>query len=269
MEVQNAGLGEGILRDLNDEINKLVREKRHWEIRIRDLGGRDYTKMTSSEPGEDSYSHGIVYRYYGAAKNLPGFFGFCSCRHLYFVSSFSLSHLILSFFKKIGKTGVKELLASRDAEQREREQIKKFKRTRAELYRGLDCNYYGFRDDEDGVLEILEAEAESKARKMLVEKALSNRSTNGAQSSESESTSTADVGKNHHVDDQATKETNEAALMTDTLKINPSQHSFVSHVPLPDERLFEMHHPSYPAYQSISTRLTNCCVSPSRHFAEK
>lgn len=30
------------IRDLNDEINKLFREKRHWENRIKELGGSDY-----------------------------------------------------------------------------------------------------------------------------------------------------------------------------------------------------------------------------------
>lgn len=37
-----AGLGEFRIRDLNDEINKLLREKRHWEVRIKELGGPDY-----------------------------------------------------------------------------------------------------------------------------------------------------------------------------------------------------------------------------------
>ena len=38
-----AGLGEFRLRDLNDEINKLLREKGHWEVRIRELGGPDHS----------------------------------------------------------------------------------------------------------------------------------------------------------------------------------------------------------------------------------
>lgn len=37
-----AGLGEFRIRDLNDEINKLLREKRHWEDRIKELEGPDY-----------------------------------------------------------------------------------------------------------------------------------------------------------------------------------------------------------------------------------
>ena len=45
MEIQNAALGEHKLRDLNDEINKLIREKGHWERRILELGGPDYRKV--------------------------------------------------------------------------------------------------------------------------------------------------------------------------------------------------------------------------------
>ena len=40
-QIQNAGLGEHRIRDLNDQINKLLREKKHWEIRIKELGGTD------------------------------------------------------------------------------------------------------------------------------------------------------------------------------------------------------------------------------------
>ncbi|KAI3505542.1 hypothetical protein L1887_27674 [Cichorium endivia] len=37
-EIQNDGLGEHRLRNLNDEINKLIREKGYWEWRIVELG---------------------------------------------------------------------------------------------------------------------------------------------------------------------------------------------------------------------------------------
>lgn len=40
-----AGLGEFRIRDLNDEINKLLREKGHWEVRIKELGGPDYGRV--------------------------------------------------------------------------------------------------------------------------------------------------------------------------------------------------------------------------------
>ena len=45
-QIQNAGLGEFKIRDLNDEINKLLREKRHWENRIIELGGRDMRRRS-------------------------------------------------------------------------------------------------------------------------------------------------------------------------------------------------------------------------------
>jgi pre-mRNA-splicing factor ISY1 len=37
-----AGLGEFRIRDLNDHINKLLREKQHWQDRIVELGGTNY-----------------------------------------------------------------------------------------------------------------------------------------------------------------------------------------------------------------------------------
>ncbi|KAL3567741.1 hypothetical protein D5086_030392 [Populus alba] len=46
-EIQNEGLGEHRLRDLNDEINKLIREKSHWERRIVELGGPNYAKHSA------------------------------------------------------------------------------------------------------------------------------------------------------------------------------------------------------------------------------
>lgn len=39
-----AGLSDYEVRDLNDEINKLMREKRHWENQIVALGGANYRR---------------------------------------------------------------------------------------------------------------------------------------------------------------------------------------------------------------------------------
>ncbi|XP_054372070.1 pre-mRNA-splicing factor ISY1 homolog isoform X4 [Molothrus ater] len=73
-QIQNAGLGEFRIRDLNDEINKLLREKGHWEYRIKELGGPDYArigpKMLDHEGKEVPGNRG--YKYFGAAKDLPG-----------------------------------------------------------------------------------------------------------------------------------------------------------------------------------------------------
>lgn len=53
MDIQNPGLGEHRLRDLNDEINKLIREKGHWEARILELGGPNYAKTAPKVTDED------------------------------------------------------------------------------------------------------------------------------------------------------------------------------------------------------------------------
>jgi Isy1-like splicing family len=39
-----AGLTDYEVRDLNDEINKMMREKRHWENQIIALGGANYRR---------------------------------------------------------------------------------------------------------------------------------------------------------------------------------------------------------------------------------
>lgn len=69
-----AGLGEFRIRDLNDEINKLLKEKGHWEAQIRELGGPDYARvgprMLDHEGKEVPGNRG--YKYFGAAKELPG-----------------------------------------------------------------------------------------------------------------------------------------------------------------------------------------------------
>eukprot|EP00966_Prymnesium_polylepis_P320793 7377164-Prymnesium_polylepis.1 len=73
--IQNEGLEEHKVRDLNDAINKLMREKGHWERQIKTLGGPDYfrtaPKMLNDEDAEEVVP-GKGYRYYGAAKKLPG-----------------------------------------------------------------------------------------------------------------------------------------------------------------------------------------------------
>lgn len=70
----SAGLGEFRIRDLNDEINKLIREKSHWEAQIKELGGPDYARvgprMLDHEGKEVPGNRG--YKYFGAAKDLPG-----------------------------------------------------------------------------------------------------------------------------------------------------------------------------------------------------
>ncbi|KAL4655862.1 hypothetical protein GN956_G6204 [Arapaima gigas] len=130
-QIQNAGLGEFKIRDLNDEINKLLREKGHWQVRIKELGGPDYgrvgPKMLDHEGKEVPGNRG--YKYFGAAKDLPG---------------------------------VRELF--------EKEPIPPPRKTRAELMKDIDAEYYGYRDEDDGVLVPLEQEYEKQVIAEAVEK---------------------------------------------------------------------------------------------------
>ncbi|AWP02386.1 putative cat eye syndrome critical region protein 5-like [Scophthalmus maximus] len=130
-QIQNAGLGEFRIRDLNDEINKLLREKGHWEVRIKELGGPDYARfgprMLDHEGKEVPGNRG--YKYFGAARDLPG---------------------------------VRELF--------EKEPAPALRRTRAELMKEVDAEYYGYRDEDDGVLLPLEAQHEKQVVVEAVQK---------------------------------------------------------------------------------------------------
>ncbi|KRY61557.1 Pre-mRNA-splicing factor ISY1 -like protein [Trichinella britovi] len=131
-QIQNPGLGEFKIRDLNDEINKLLKTKYHWEVRVRELGGPDYKriapKMLDREGRELPGNRG--YKYFGAAKDLPG---------------------------------VRELFAKPTSD------VGKLKKTYAQLVRAADARYYGYVDEDDGVILPLEYEAEAAARKKAVE----------------------------------------------------------------------------------------------------
>lgn len=69
-----ATLGEHRVRELNDEINKHMRQKHYWEIRIRELGGSDYknAKRQFLDVDGKELPGAPNYKYYGAAKDLPG-----------------------------------------------------------------------------------------------------------------------------------------------------------------------------------------------------
>jgi pre-mRNA-splicing factor ISY1 len=124
-EIQNAGLGEHRIRDLNDEINKDLREKGHWEDRIKELGGADYKAMapaTSEVYGAELASH-AGYKYFGAAKDLPG---------------------------------VRELFETEAVPEAPR-------KTRKQLFKNIQPDYYGWRDEEDGMLLLAEQEFELQA----------------------------------------------------------------------------------------------------------
>eukprot|EP00027_Filamoeba_sp_ATCC50430_P004349 CAMPEP_0168548402 /NCGR_PEP_ID=MMETSP0413-20121227/4538_1 /TAXON_ID=136452 /ORGANISM="Filamoeba nolandi, Strain NC-AS-23-1" /LENGTH=253 /DNA_ID=CAMNT_0008578695 /DNA_START=98 /DNA_END=859 /DNA_ORIENTATION=+ len=135
IDIQNESLGEQRIRDLNDEINELIKEKNRWEKRILELGGPNFRKyerkvddVLMQNLGPDIEQGGYIYKYFGAARKLPG---------------------------------VKELFESKKQDDRSG------KRSRAE-FKGINAEYYGYRDEEDGTLEQLEKEAEERAVKRAI-----------------------------------------------------------------------------------------------------
>ena len=127
-KIQNPGLHEHAIRDLNDEINKLFREKYHWNKRIRELGGPDYNRIESLDSSQDKDSIGSKggYRYFGRAKDLPG------VRE-------SFTHRSASIVKK----------------------------QRGNVYKYITPDYYGLREDEDEALLEAEEEASNNRRQLL------------------------------------------------------------------------------------------------------
>ncbi|KAI9223623.1 Isy1-like splicing factor [Blastocladiella britannica] len=64
------------IREVNDEINKLGKEKWMWERRVQELGGPDYTRQGRRIGGGDAFGGKELfgnrgYRYYGRARELP------------------------------------------------------------------------------------------------------------------------------------------------------------------------------------------------------
>ena len=75
-KIQDDSLSDFQLRDLNDEINRLMKEKWGWERRIRELGGPNYMRgagaVVDAEGREVPGVGGKGYRYFGRARELPG-----------------------------------------------------------------------------------------------------------------------------------------------------------------------------------------------------
>lgn len=123
------------IRDLNDEINKLMREKHMWEVQIRNLGGPNYMRgggKIYDEQGREVPGGGKGYRYFGRAKELPG---------------------------------VKELFEAAQSKGKDEKPLE----TSKDLRRIVDAAYYGYApDEEDDALLRFEAEKERQAMENLL-----------------------------------------------------------------------------------------------------
>jgi hypothetical protein len=76
-----AGLTDYEVRDLNDEINKLLREKRHWENQIIALGGANYRRNVAMLDDD--------------GREVPGTKGYKCANHLNFFSCSNLGFKVL------------------------------------------------------------------------------------------------------------------------------------------------------------------------------
>jgi pre-mRNA-splicing factor ISY1 len=71
-----ASLSDYQIRDLNDDINRMMKEKYVWEVQLRNLGGPNYGVGFGGGIVVDDQGREVPgqrgYRYYGRARELPG-----------------------------------------------------------------------------------------------------------------------------------------------------------------------------------------------------
>jgi pre-mRNA-splicing factor ISY1 len=132
--IQETNLSDFQIRDLNDEINKAMREKHMWEVQIRSLGGPNYMRGAKvyDDDGVEIPGGGKGYKYFGRARELPG---------------------------------VKEMFEAAKPKKDNKEEGKRMERA------NVDASYYGYnRDEEDGSLLAYEREKEREAYEALLNK---------------------------------------------------------------------------------------------------
>lgn len=143
--IQDQSLSDYQIRDLNDEINKLMREKFMWEVQIRNLGGPNYTRgggRVYDDEGREIPGGGKGYRYFGRARELPG---------------------VKEMF---------EAAARKRAAEQEEASGGGLRSDLAEMMRKhVDAAYFGYGlDEEDGTLLAYEAQKEKEAYENLLKK---------------------------------------------------------------------------------------------------
>ncbi|POS83388.1 Isy1-like splicing factor [Erysiphe pulchra] len=139
-KIQEISLSEFMIRDLNDEINKLMREKHMWEVQIRNLGGPNYMRGGGSGKGYRldpdicifDISSLLYFRYFGRARELPG-------------------------VKEMFEAAANSLKPEKPLE------------ARSDFRNKVDASYFGYnRDEEDGTLLKYERLKEEEAFKNVL-----------------------------------------------------------------------------------------------------
>lgn len=142
--IHDQSLSDYQVRDLNDEINKLMREKFMWEVQIRNLGGPNYTRgggRVYDEDGREIPGGGKGYRYFGRARELPG---------------------VKDMFEAVARKRVSQ----------QEEASGGLKSDLTDMMRKhVDAAYFGYGlDEEDGTLLAYEEEKEKEAYENLLKK---------------------------------------------------------------------------------------------------
>ncbi|CRG87629.1 Pre-mRNA-splicing factor isy1 [Talaromyces islandicus] len=141
--IQDPSLSDYQIRDLNDEINKLFKEKWMWEMQIRNLGGPNYMRgggRVYDDEGREIPGGGKGYKYFGRARELPG---------------------------------VKEMFdaAARKTRPEEEDETGSGKQAAEMLRKHVDAAYFGYgRDEEDGTLLAYEQKREKEAIEGMVKR---------------------------------------------------------------------------------------------------
>lgn len=145
--IQDVALSDFQIRDLNDEINKLMREKWMWEMQIRELGGPNYMRgggRVYDEEGREIPGGGKGYRYFGRARELPG---------------------VKELFDAAARKGRPE-----EEEEGDGDKANKVANTMARKH--VDARYfgYGLEEEEDGTLEAYEKGLEKEAFERMMQR---------------------------------------------------------------------------------------------------
>lgn len=126
VRIQEPALSEFQIRDLNDEINKLMREKHVWELQLKSLGGPNYLRSGGGQTifdGEGNEVPVVIgdgskggYKYFGRARELPD---------------------------------VKELIDQQVNSRKQKESQASHDKKMQKLFRDLPASYYGLYEDAD------------------------------------------------------------------------------------------------------------------------
>ena len=142
LKIQDESLSDFQIRDLNDEINNLMKKKWGWEKRIRELGGPNFMRgggTVFDDQGREVQGGGKGYRYFGRARELPG---------------------VKEMFERAAKRQVRGG-GDEAGEEGRQEQVKR---------RDVDARYFGYGvDEEDGSLLKYEKRMEREAEGRLGE----------------------------------------------------------------------------------------------------